>query len=65
MLLILDTPHLTLIFLGTVLGLALALVWLFCELEQRFGKRIAPNAMARFGYLPDVRRKRRSRRDER
>ena len=59
----LDTPHLTLIFIGTVLALALALVWLFCELERRFGKRISPTALARFGYLPDGRRDRRTRRD--
>ena len=49
----LDAPHLTLLFLLTVGGLAVALVWLFCELESRIGKRFAPGALARFGYRPD------------
>ena len=59
MLMSLDTPQVTFVFIGTVLVLALALVWLFCELERRFGKRIAPAALARFGYRPDGRRARR------
>lgn len=52
----LDAPHLTLVFCGTVLALALALVWLLVELDRRFGKRISASALARFGYLPDGRR---------
>ena len=62
MLLDLDAPHLTLVFCGTVLALAPMLVWLLCELDRRFGQRIAASALARFGYLPDGRRARRPRR---
>ena len=54
----LDAPHLTLVFCGIVLALTLALVWLLFELDRRFGKRISASALARFGYLPDGRRKR-------
>ena len=55
----LDTPHLTLIFIGIVFALAFALVWMFCELERRIGSKRAPAALARFGYRPDGRRTRR------
>ena len=58
----LDAPHLTIVFCGTVLALALALVWLLCELDRRFGKRISATALARFGYPPDDRREPRRRR---
>lgn len=58
----LDAPHLTLVFCGTVLALAVTLVWLLCELDRRLGKRISANALSRFGYLPDGRRDRRCRR---
>ena len=46
----LDAPHLTLLFLATVFALAMALVWLFCELERRYGKRLTSTALARFGH---------------
>lgn len=49
----LDISHLTLFFLATVCTLAMAFVWMFCELERRFGKRLATAALARFGYRPD------------
>ena len=55
----LDAPHLTLLLLVTVFALAAAFVWLFCELERRIGKRLAPTALARFGYRPDGSRARR------
>ncbi|MEH2478527.1 hypothetical protein V1282_001884 [Nitrobacteraceae bacterium AZCC 2146] len=58
MLMTLDAPHLTLLFLVTVFGLAAAFVWLFCEFERHIGKRRAPTALARFGYRPDGRRDR-------
>ena len=58
----LDVPHLTLMFCGTVLALALALVWLLVELDRRFGKRISASDLSRFGYLPDGRRSRSDRR---
>jgi hypothetical protein len=53
-----DIPHLTLLFCGTVIALAVALVWLICELDRRFGKRITARALVRFGYLPNGRRNR-------
>ncbi|MDB5656144.1 MAG: hypothetical protein JWQ94_3757, partial [Tardiphaga sp.] len=56
MLLTLDTPHLTLVFLVTVVALTSAMVWLFCELDRRFGRRFLPRGLQRFGYLPDGRR---------
>ena len=49
----LDISHLTLLFVATVFALATAFVWMFCELERRFGKRLAVTALARFGYRPD------------
>ena len=49
----LDISHLSLFFIATVCALAMAFVWMFCELERRFGKHIAPAALARFGYRPD------------
>ncbi len=51
----LDAPHLTLLFLTTVFALATAFVWMFCEVERRFGKRFGATALARFGYRPDGR----------
>ena len=61
----LDAPHLTLVFIATVFALALALVCLFFELERRFGKRISPRMMARFGNRPDGRRDRLTNRRDR
>jgi hypothetical protein len=58
MLMTLDAPHLTLLFLATVFGLAVAFVWLFIEFERHIGKRRAPSTLARFGYRPDGRRDR-------
>ncbi len=46
----LDAPHLTWLFIATVFGLAMAFVWLFCELESRYGKRLNATALARFGH---------------
>ncbi|MDB5616067.1 hypothetical protein [Tardiphaga sp.] len=54
----LDAPHLTLLFVGTVVCLATALVWMFCELERRIGKKQAPTPLSRYGYRPDSRRDR-------
>jgi hypothetical protein len=51
----LDAPHLTLLFVATIFALATAFVWMFCEFEQRFGKRLTVIALARFGYRPDGR----------
>lgn len=50
---ILDISHLTLFFMATVCALAMAFVWMFCELERRFGQRIAATALARFGHRAD------------
>ncbi len=49
----LDISHLTLFFVATVCALAMAFVWMFCELERRFGARFAAAALARFGYRAD------------
>lgn len=49
----LDISHLTLFFMATVCALAIAFVWMFYELERRFGQRIAASAFARFGYRAD------------
>lgn len=53
MIMILDISHLTLFFVATVCALAMAFIWMFCELERRFGKHITPMALARFGYRAD------------
>ncbi|WP_398465832.1 hypothetical protein [Tardiphaga sp.] len=50
---ILDISHLTLLFVATVCALAMAFIWMFCELERRFGQRITTTALARFGYRAD------------
>jgi hypothetical protein len=49
----LDISHLTLLFVVTVFGLATAFVWMFCEFERQFGKRLTVHALARFGYRAD------------
>jgi hypothetical protein len=49
----LDISHLTLFLVATVCALAMAFVWMFCEVERRFGQRIAATALARFGYRAD------------
>ncbi len=48
-----DISHLTLFFMATVCALAMAFVWMFCELERRFGQRITAAALVRFGHRPD------------
>jgi hypothetical protein len=48
-----DISHLSLFFVAIVCALATAFVWMFCELERRFGQRIAATALARFGYRAD------------
>lgn len=53
MIMTVDISHLTLFFVATVCALAMAFVWMFCELERRFGKRVAATALARFGYRAD------------
>jgi hypothetical protein len=53
MLMALDAPHLTLLFLVIVGALTVALVWLLCDLERRVGKRFAATTLARFGYRRD------------
>jgi hypothetical protein len=45
--------HLTLLFVTTVFALVMAFVWMFCEFERRFGKRLTAIALVRFGYRPD------------
>jgi hypothetical protein len=55
MIMTLDISHLTLLFVATVFALAMAFVWMFCEFERRFGKRLAMTALARFGYRLDGR----------
>lgn len=45
----LDISHLTLFFMATVCALAVAFVWMFCELERRFGKRVVAMAHALVG----------------
>jgi hypothetical protein len=49
----LDISNLTLLFVATVFALATAFVWMFCEFERRFGKRLTATALVRFGYRPD------------
>ena len=51
MLNMLTTPALTLVFLGVVVGLGTAVVWMFWEVEQTASKSIAkPNRNSdRFG----------------
>lgn len=44
-----DISHLTVFFLATVCTLAMAFVWMFCELERRFGNRFVAMAQARIG----------------
>ncbi len=53
MIMTLDISHLTLFFVAVVCTLAMAFVWMFCELERRLGKRFAAAALARFGYRAD------------
>ncbi|QUS40649.1 hypothetical protein RPMA_18790 [Tardiphaga alba] len=61
---ILDISHLTLFFMATVCALAMAFVWMFCEFERRFGRRVSAAALARFGHQIDGKPDRdRSRRD--
>lgn len=48
-----DLPNLTLLFVATVFALTTAFVWMFCELERRFGGRFAMASLSRFGYRPD------------
>lgn len=50
---ILDISYLTLFFVATVCALAVAFVWMFCELERRFSQRITATALTRFGYRAD------------
>ncbi|MDB5501384.1 MAG: hypothetical protein JWR89_1286 [Tardiphaga sp.] len=50
MLMTLDVPHLTWLFLATVFALAMAFVWLFCELERRYGTRLGSAVLARLGH---------------
>lgn len=47
----LDAPHLTWLFLATIAALATAFVWMFCEVERRFGRRLNPLAMARISRI--------------
>jgi hypothetical protein len=49
----LDIASLTLLFVTTVFALVMAFVWMFCEFERRFGKRLTAIALVRFGYRPD------------
>jgi hypothetical protein len=48
-----DAPHLTILFVATIFALAMAFVWMFCEFERQFGKRLTVAALARFGQRPD------------
>ena len=48
-----DISHLTFLFMASVCALAMAFVWMFCELERRFGQRFTATALARFGYHAD------------
>jgi hypothetical protein len=48
-----DASHLTWLFLATISALATAFVWMFCEVERRFGKRLNALAAARISHLRD------------
>jgi hypothetical protein len=47
----LDAPHLTLLFVATIAALATAFVWMFCEVERRFGGRLNEMVLARISRL--------------
>jgi hypothetical protein len=53
MIMTLDISNLTLLFVATIFALATAFVWMFCEFERQFGKKLTVNALARFGRRPD------------
>ena len=46
----LDAPNLTLLLLATIVGLAMAFVWMFWVAEHRDGHSALARVLARLGY---------------